>query len=173
MMSDHKDKMEHEDTELQESEQQETATDEAVEQEEGSETETEIAMWREQCMRISAEFENYKKRVQRDQALWTDRAKENVLKDLLSFVDDFHRALQQDSSDKSGIEMMQKSLLKVLEKNQVKMMQDYKTFDPEFHEAVMQVESDDHNSGDIVEVFSQGFTMQDRVLRPAKVSVAQ
>lgn len=172
MMSDHKDAREHEETQEVE-EQQNVEQEEAEEVTVDDNVNSETTLWREQCVRISAEFENYKKRVQRDQAQWTERAKEQVLKDLLSFIDDFERALQQKSSESSGIEMMYQSLLKVLSKHQVSMIADYKEFDPEFHEAVMQVASDDHEAGQIVEVFSKGFMIQDRVLRPAKVSVAQ
>lgn len=151
---------------------------EEVEQaEQGIDTEdksqAETLLWKDQCKRISAEFENYKKRTQRDQARWAEQAKESVLKDMLSFVDDFERALDQNSSDDSGIKMVYQSVLKVLEKNGVLKIEDYTEFDPEFHEAVIQVESSEHESGQIVEVFSKGFMVQDRVFRPAKVSVAK
>tara|TARA_Y100000588_G_C14280020_1_gene936575 strand:+ start:4342 stop:4848 length:507 start_codon:yes stop_codon:yes gene_type:complete len=133
----------------------------------------EVTIWKDQCKRISAEFENFKKRTQRDQARWSEVTKENVLKDLLPFVDDFERALSQESSEHAGITMLHQSLLKLLEKNNIKPMVDYQNFDPEFHEAVMQVDSSEHESGYIVEVFRKGFMIQDRVLRPAQVSVAK
>lgn len=133
----------------------------------------EISLWKDQCKRISAEFENFKKRTERDQLRWVELSKEKILKELLPFVDDFERALKQEKSDNFGIQMMHQSFLKFLAKNGVIQMQSYDEFDPELHEAVMQVDSPNHKSGQIVEVFAQGFLIQDRVLRPAQVSVAK
>ena len=133
----------------------------------------ELSMWQDQCKRISAEFENFKRRVDKDKARWSEIAKESVLLDLLPFIDTFDAALQQkNSADLTGIEMMYQTLLKILNKHDVSVMQPIKDFDPEFHEAVMQVQSDKHASGQIVDVLSKGFMIKDRVLRPAKVSVA-
>ncbi|HSW76281.1 MAG TPA: nucleotide exchange factor GrpE [Candidatus Saccharimonadales bacterium] len=133
----------------------------------------ELSLWKDQCKRISAEFENFKRRTQRDQVRWAEIAKESILLELLSFVDTFEMALkQQNGTDCAGIEMSYQALIKLLQKHGVIAMHDTKTFDPEFHEAVMQVQSDKHQSGDIVEVLSKGFMIKDRVLRPAKVSVA-
>ena len=136
-------------------------------------SQAEISLWKDQCKRISAEFENFKKRSERDQLRWVELSKEKMLKELLSIVDDFDRALKQEKSDKSGLELMYQSFLKFLNKNGVVMMQNYETFDPEYHEAVMQIDSPDHTTGQIVEVFAQGFMIQDRILRPAQVSVAK
>ncbi|MFA5999060.1 MAG: nucleotide exchange factor GrpE [Candidatus Babeliales bacterium] len=133
----------------------------------------ELSIWKDQCKRISAEYENFKRRTERDQARSAEIAKESILFELLSFVDTFEMALKQKSeANTAGIEMSYQALLKLLQKHNVVVMKSTETFDPEFHEAVMQVQSDKHQSGDIVEVLSKGFTMKDRVLRPAKVSVA-
>ncbi|MBP6892177.1 nucleotide exchange factor GrpE [Candidatus Babeliales bacterium] len=133
----------------------------------------ELSMWQDQCKRISAEFENFKRRVDKDKARWSEMAKESVLLDLLPFVDTFDAALQQkNGTDLTGIEMMYQTLLKLLHKHEVSMMQQTKDFDPEFHEAVMQVQSEKYASGEVVEILSKGFMIKDRVLRPAKVSVA-
>lgn len=144
-----------------------------ISENESDKCQAEISLWKDQCKRISAEFENFKKRSERDQLRWVELSKEKMLKDLLSIVDDFERALKQEKSDNVGLVMMHNSFLKFLNKNGVVVMQNYETFDPEFHEAVMQVNSENHTAGQIVEVFAQGFMMQDRVLRPAQVSVAQ
>ena len=133
----------------------------------------ELSMWQDQCKRISAEFENFKRRVDRDKIRWSEVAKESMLLDLLPFVDTFEIALQQkDGVDHTGIEMVYQSLLKILAKHDVTVMQVVTKFDPEYHEAVMQSESKDHQSGDVVNVLSKGFMIKDRVLRPAKVCVA-
>lgn len=133
----------------------------------------ELSMWQDQCKRISAEFENFKRRVDRDKIRWSEIAKESILLELLSFCDTFETALQQkDGVDHAGIEMVHQSLLKLLTKHDVTVMTLAVKFDPEFHEAVMQIESKDHQSGNIVNVLSKGFMIKDRVLRPAKVCVA-
>ena len=133
----------------------------------------ELSMWQDQCKRISAEFENFKRRMDKEKVRWAEMAKESMLFELLSFVDTFELALQQkDGVDHKGIEMVYQSLLKLLAKNDVTVMPAVKDFDPEYHEAVMQVVSEKHKSGEIVDFLAKGFVIKDRVLRPAKVSVA-
>lgn len=133
----------------------------------------ELSMWQDQCKRISAEFENFKRRMDKEKVRWADMAKESMLFELLSFVDTFEVALQQkDGVDHKGIEMVYQSLLKLLAKNDVTVMIVETEFDPEYHEAVMQVASEKHTSGQIVDLLAKGFMLKDRVLRPAKVSVA-
>lgn len=132
----------------------------------------ELSLWKDQCKRISADFENFKKRTEREQARWAEMAKESMLFELLSFVDTFELALAQQNGDKVGIEMVYQALMKLLTKHDVSVMAQIVDFDPQFHEAVMQVPSETHQSGQIVQVLSKGFMLKDRVLRPAKVSVA-
>jgi molecular chaperone GrpE len=134
---------------------------------------TELSIWKDQCKRVSADFENFKKRTEKEQARWADIAKESVLYDLLSFVDSFDMALAQPQIDKVAIEMMYQSVMKILAKNDVKPMPETKEFNPQFHEAVMQVASTDCKQGEIVQFLSKGFMLKDKVLRPAKVSVAE
>lgn len=133
----------------------------------------ELSMWQDQCKRISAEFENFKRRTDKDRARIIEFAKESILLELLSFFDTFELALQQkNSADNAGIQMVHQALIKLLHKHDVVAMSSTKVFDPEFHEAVMQIQSDQHQSGEIVDILSQGFMLKDRVLRPARVSVA-
>lgn len=133
----------------------------------------ELSMWQDQCKRISAEFENFKRRVDKDKVRWAEIAKESILLELLSFVDTFELALQQKNGvDYTGIEMVYQSLLKLLNKQDVVMMEPAVEFNPQFHEAVMQIPSNDHKSGEIVQILSKGFMLKDRVLRAAKVCVA-
>lgn len=134
---------------------------------------TELSIWKDQCKRVSADFENFRKRTEKEQVRWADIAKESVLYDLLSFVDSLDMALAQPQVDKVAIDMMYQSLMKILTKNEVKPMPQTKEFDPQFHEAIMQVASGEHQSGEIVQFLSKGFMLKDKVLRPAKVSVAQ
>ena len=174
-MFDEKDQVEKQEEEVVEAEQntsEEELSEEKVDSNENDQYQAEVTLWKDQCRRISAEFENFKKRTERDQIHWSEIAKESILKELLSLVDDFDRAMQQSSDDK-GLEMIRSAFIKLLEKHQVSVMNSYDSFDPEYHEAIMQVESADHETGQIVQVLSQGFMIKDRVLRPAKVSVAQ
>ena len=73
----------------------------------------------------------------------------------------------------AGFEMIQKSLNKLLEKYEVKEISDFQNFDPELHEAIAQVASDEHESGQIVNVVQKGYILKDKILRPAKVTVAK
>ena len=104
-------------------------------------------------------------------------AQVSILKDLLSVVDNFDRALQgkNDASADvyAGIEMIYKSVIQLLHKYSVKEFANYQAFDPELHEAVMDIESADHQSGQIVQVLEKGFMIKDKVLRPAKVIIAK
>lgn len=132
----------------------------------------ELSLWKDQCKRISADFENFKKRTEREQARWAEMAKESMLLELVSFVDTFELALAAQTGDKVGIEMIYQALMKLLAKHDVSVLAETVDFDPQFHEAVMQVPSENHQSGQVVQILSKGFMLKDRVLRPAKVSVA-
>lgn len=135
------------------------------------------AMWRDQASRIFADFDNYKKRVEKEQVSWMQTAQVSVLKDLLSVADNFDRALSAKNASNAemyaGIEMIYKSVMQVLHKYGVQEFTQYATFDPEFHEALMETQSADHTTGQIVQVLEKGFMIKDKVLRPAKVVVAK
>jgi len=72
-----------------------------------------------------------------------------------------------------GVKLTYEQLRKVLEKNHIKEISCEGEFDPEVHQAIMQVDSDEHKNGDIVQVMQKGYTIKDRVLRPAMVSTAK
>ena len=156
---------------------QEQMHDELEENTELEKCQQDAAMWKEQTARIFADFDNYKKRMERDQVSWIQTAQLSILKDLLSVVDNFDRALQGKnvaSADLyAGIEMIYKSVMQLLNKYGVKEFANYQAFDPELHEAVMDIESADHQSGQIVQVLEKGFMIKDKVLRPAKVIIAK
>ncbi|MBP6870342.1 nucleotide exchange factor GrpE [Candidatus Babeliales bacterium] len=136
-----------------------------------------VAMWKDQAARIFADFENYKKRMEREQVSWMQTAQVSVLKDLLSIVDNFDRALLSKTDATAdvyaGVEMIYKSVIQVLNKYGVKEFSNYQEFDPEYHEALMDIESADHASGQIVQVLEKGFMIKDKILRPAKVMIAK
>lgn len=138
--------------------------------------------WKERCLRISADFENYKKRTEKEKSLWMQTAQSSVLSDLLTTLDNFDRAFevihQQETSPEflksiAGFELIYKNLQKMLEKYNVLEIKDIKTFDPHKHEALMHIESPEHTAGDIVKVLQKGYMFKDQILRPAKVSVAK
>ena len=164
-------------SEIEEQDQMEEAVEETEEKTELEICQQEVLQWKDQTSRVFADFQNFKKRTEREQVQWMQTAQEKVLKDLLAIVDNFDRALLQKTDENAavyeGIEMIYKATTKLLEKYDVKPFDTYETFDPEFHEALMHTESDDVESGQIVTVLEKGFMIKDRVLRPAKVSVAK
>lgn len=131
-------------------------------------------------MLVSADFQNYKNRMQRERADWIRQAHADILKSLLPLADDFERALQvTPSSDaaslllRDGLLMMQVTLHKVLTAYGVKKIEQTTSFNPELHEAISQVAMPNMVSGTIVNVVEAGYLLGDKVLRPARVVVAQ
>lgn len=143
--------------------------------------EAHIGEWAEKYLTLTADFENYKKRISSERADWAQDAQKRIVSDLLDVVDNFERALEQEKKREgnanvawlAGFEMIYQSLEKVLAKYGVQAITDFTVFNPKYHEALMQVESDKHKSGEVVQVLQKGYMMQDKVIRPATVSVAK
>lgn len=153
-------------------------------QEELEKCQKESDLLRDQYARVLADLENYRRRVSRDQASWSRVAQEQVLIQLLNVMDDFERALEQGANEVSdevrvwlsGFELTQASLLKLLQKFGVTEMtqsEHHVTFNPEYHEAIAQVDSGEYKSGSIVKVLQKGYLKDGIVMRPARVSVAK
>jgi molecular chaperone GrpE len=129
--------------------------------------------------RARAEFTNYRKRVERDQALMQQTLTGSIVKRYLEIVDDLDRALKnrpqegEGASWADGIELIYRKLINILESNGVTIMPAGAMFDPNLHEAITSEDSDQHQSGEIIEVVQQGYLLSDRVLRPALVRVAR
>jgi molecular chaperone GrpE len=130
--------------------------------------------------RARAEFANYKKRVDRDQAQTYQVATGNVVRRFLEVLDDLERALKNrpESGEGAvwaeGIELIYRKLVNMLENEGVKPMEiENDFFDPNLHEAVVSEENSEYESGQIIGVVRQGYVMGDRVLRPAMVRVAR
>lgn len=129
--------------------------------------------------RERADFVNYRKRIERDQAQTLQNMTGNIAKRFLPVVDDLERALknkpQSDSASwADGIELILRKLINSLEAEGVKRMEaDGQIFDPSMHEAISHEDSPNHESGQIIEVVQQGYMIGDRVLRPALVRVAR
>ena len=133
---------------------------------------------------VYAEFDNFKKRASRDLQQQMAYANEGLIKEVLPIIDNLCRAKDHacDDLEKNderfskfleGIDLVLKQLMSVLGKFGVEELSSVgKKFDPNFHEAMEQVESDDHEHGDIVNEYQKGYKLKDRVIRPSKVSVA-
>lgn len=130
--------------------------------------------------RARAEFANYKKRVDRDQAQTYQVAAGNIVRRFLDVLDDLERALKNRPQNgdgavwAEGIELIYRKLLTMLEGEGVKPMEiENDFFDPNLHEAVVSEENSEYESGQIIEVIRQGYTLGDRIIRPAMVRVAR
>lgn len=134
----------------------------------------------ELLQRTKADYENYRKRQERDRTNFLKYANQDILKQLLNVIDNLHRAIdlgKQVEVDKNffeGICLVQKELEKTLQDNNVKEIESKgKPFNPNFHEAVSQIESADHPEMTVLEAFDKGYAYHDRVLRPSKVVVSK
>ncbi len=129
-------------------------------------------------LRLYAEFENYKKRVNRDKEEIIKYGNENLLYDLLPFIDHLDLALKHASNDVSsglvqGVEITLKELRKTLEKfGLTEIEAEGKPFDPMVHHAMSQVEREDMEENVVVEDFRKGYMLKDKVLRPSLVAVS-
>ena len=143
--------------------------------------EEEAKKYRDQMLRYAAEVENLKKSFKREKEEYFKFALETFMKELLPFVDNLERALEaarQTQDVKAlieGIELTLKGLLQTLEKFGLKQFEVAigETFKPELHEALAVEETHEHPEGAIVRTFQKGYTLHERVIRPALVAVAK
>lgn len=139
----------------------------------------EVNKWKETAARTAAELDNYRKRMARDKAESIKFANQRLLEDLLPVIDNFHMGMQAAASDQEsmiyrGMEMVQKQLEDFLTNQGVTVIQaDGQTFDPNFHEAISQEETNEAEDGQILHVIRRGYQLGDRLLRPANVIVAK
>ena len=132
-------------------------------------------------LRISAEFENYKKRAAREMGDFRKFANESFVKAMLPVVDNLDRAIESSSNDKNtntsvveGVNMTLGEILKVFEQFGVIPFESLgKTFDPGFHQAVMQEENEDYPDNTVLNELQKGYLIHDRLLRPAMVVVSK
>ncbi|MBW1889715.1 MAG: nucleotide exchange factor GrpE [Deltaproteobacteria bacterium] len=142
--------------------------------------EAEAKVSHDRFLRVSAEFENYKKRTRREVDDFRKYANEALLKDLLSVVDNLERAVESSSEQcehgqlLKGVDLTLKEILKVFEKFQVKPIEALeREFDPTVHQAVLQEPSDGYAENTVIREFQKGYTIHDRLLRPAMVVVSK
>jgi len=135
---------------------------------------------RDRLLRTTAEFDNFRKRVDRDRREMADRAAESLLLDLLPVVDDLERALAVEATGEGadayrrGVELIHKQLSELLTRRGVKVLDALGAdFDPHLHQAVASEPADGRRDGEVVDVLRTGYLLNDRLLRPAMVKVAQ
>ena len=134
----------------------------------------------EKYLRLYAEFENYKRRIQKENQINATYKAQGVLTDILPSIDNIERALQIEGDDESfkslqkGVQMVHESLLRALKDNGLEeILAEGKEFDPNLHQAVVQDDNPDFKSGDITQELQKGYKLKDRVLRPSMVKVNQ
>ena len=132
----------------------------------------------ERLLRVTAEFDNYRKRTERERRELIEQAAGDLLGDLLPVVDDLERALAADSADgdayRRGVEIIHRQLLDVMAKRGVAPIEAVGTdFDPTLHQAVAHEPGDGHRDGEVVGELRRGYTLHQRLLRPSMVKVAK
>ena len=158
-----------------ETEKNAEAAEADAEKPEADKADDEVAKLKEQLMRNMAEYDNYRKRTAKEKAEMMPDITARVVSDFLPVLDNLERALAADCSDESykkGVQMIYDSFMDTLDKLGVEKVP-AEDFDPSMHQAVQQVQSDDHESGKIVNVFQNGYRIGTKVIRFAMVSVAQ
>jgi molecular chaperone GrpE len=126
--------------------------------------------------RLAAEFDNYRKRNARESAALIDRASERLVKELLPILDDLGRALDaaeehEEAKLEEGVRLVHRALSDLLTKEGLAEISTEGKFDPHVHEALLSQPSDEEE-GSVIEVVQKGYTLGDKVLRPARVVVA-
>ncbi len=134
-------------------------------------------------LRVHADFENIKKRLEKEKYQAIDYASEKFARDLLAPIDSLQMALKSAQADlgadelleklKEGIELTIKNFNTAFEKHDISVVETDGEFDPNFHDAVMQVDSAEHEDGQIVQELQKGYKYKERLLRPAMVSICK
>ncbi len=144
-----------------------------------------VSEWQDKYMRAYADFENAKKRLDKEKQNAIAYSNEGFAKDMISVMDSFDGAIvsieslsKEELSDtlslmEEGIRKTHEQLKKMLEKNGVKEIDCSGDFDPNLHQAIMQVDNDEKPSGTIAQVLQKGYTIKDQILRPAMVSTVK
>jgi|SRR5436305_1086057 molecular chaperone GrpE len=150
-------------------------SDEPVEQQEEQQPEQEVD---DRLLRLAADFENYKKRATRERLEYVALANERLVKDLLPILDDLERALEaaaehEEAKLEEGVRLVHRSLAHLLEREGLKQIDTEGVFDPHVHEALLAQPSEEHESGDVLDVIQKGYKLGDRVIRPARVIVSE
>ena len=134
----------------------------------------------DRLLRKTAEFDNYRKRTERDRQSVTEAAAANIIQELLPLVDDLERALKVEATSEGaeayrrGVELIHKQLSEILRKRGVRAIEAVGAdFDPHYHQAVSYEPAEGRREGEVIEEFRRGYMLGDRLLRPSMVKVAQ
>jgi molecular chaperone GrpE len=131
----------------------------------------------DRLLRTAAEFDNYRKRMDRERRDLAEYTAGEVMKELLTIIDNLERALhaaEQDDPLRKGVELIHKQMLEMLRKRGVTPIEALGAdFDPNFHQAVIHEESAQHREGEVMEELQRGYVVGDRLLRPSMVKVAK
>ena len=169
-----------------------TEAEEIIDQmmeEEAEEVEAEIGLLqaemsalKDKYARVHADFDNIKKRLEREKYQALEYAQEKLAKDLIPVVDSLGMAIEATKTEADmaelleklteGVELTMKQFLTTLEKHGITQVSEDEAFDPNVHHAVQKVDSDDHESGDIVNTFQKGYRYKERTLRDGMVVIA-
>ncbi|SCT82846.1 heat shock protein GrpE [Staphylococcus xylosus] len=165
---------------LQEDDSQNISEDVDPKDEEIQQLKKDVQENEEKYLRLYAEFENYKRRIQKENQTMKEYKAQDVLNDILPTIDNIERALKIDGEDeqfkslKKGVEMVHESLLSALQSNGLEKIEtEGQQFDPNFHQAVVQDDNPDFESGQITQELQSGYKLKERVLRPSMVKVNQ
>ncbi|MBQ5316579.1 MAG: nucleotide exchange factor GrpE [Oscillospiraceae bacterium] len=157
-------------------EAEQTETEEAEQPDELEELKKQLADEKERYLRLDAEYYNYRTRSVKEKSEAYDNATAQAVSEILTVVDNFERALGTECSDekfKSGIEMIFRQYLTILEKLGVKEIEALgQPFDPNLHNAVTSIEDEEKGENEVAAVLQKGYTLGKRVIRPAMVTVA-
>ncbi len=123
--------------------------------------------------KVMADFDNYRKRMNKEKQRIRKLAAEDMMCDLLEVLDDFERALEEEDIERDGIEMIYKKFFDTLKEHGLEEIEENEDFDPNYHECVQSVEAEDVESDKIIEVFQKGYKLNDKVIRPSRVKVAK
>lgn len=174
--------------EVQNEEETAEATQEAAEptlEEKVAQLEEALKESEDKYLRVHADFENIKKRLEKEKYQAIDYASEKFAKDLLAPIDTLEMALAAEEAAtelpaeellaklKQGVELTIKNFYTAFEKHDISIVETDGEFDPNFHDAVMQVDSPDHEDGQIVQQLQKGYKFKERLLRPAMVSICK
>jgi len=135
--------------------------------------------FKDRWLRKGAEFDNYRKRIERERREQADQAVVGLLEELLLVVDDFDRALTVDAGEgrggyRKGVELIHGKLHDLLRKQGLKAIDALGAdFDPNIHQAVIHEDSPEHREGEVIGELRKGYMLNDRLLRPAMVKVAK
>ncbi|RXK05063.1 nucleotide exchange factor GrpE [Halarcobacter bivalviorum] len=150
-----------------------------------AELEAKLKESEDKYFRVHADFENIKKRLEKEKYQAIDYASEKFAKDLLAPIDTLEMALAAEEAAKEvpaeellaklkeGVELTIKNFYTAFEKHDISIVETEGEFDPNFHNAVMQVDSAEHEDGQIVQALQKGYLFKDRLLRPAMVSICK